>query len=455
MWSDIYKKLYKKEFYLYGKTANAIIWDRLPDETKMILWSTLGPSSIKYEPGTKQKHDDQLTPFWENKTIYDESIFFVKDTGDPAKSKLLFEPTEILSVKNRETGAELTLGTDYSIDGQYIVINESGSISYKTTSEMFPPSGTVGSIAYVTGDPTTWVSIDHGFTEDHIVVSYKHNGGYSGFTQSNKKVKLSRTFDKVDQKKGLKIAIIGDSICDGASASWYEGATPGSDISPRFMEGTAVYSGSTWTLTDADTSTEYTTNSIDGLPFWMMVIVEFARQYEGQTISFLNKSLPGYGISNAGGSIHPDITTNANAVAAWGPDLIIEGFGVNDASAFQTEGFYRSGTDELIALLRASDPTVNIILIGTHVANPVWHYWGGRLSRYTGYLAELQDIEDTSTGIVVADMTNTSLDVMNMDFAGYEGVKDIHSVYVNDVNHGADWWHTIYAQVVLRTLGLR
>ena len=44
--------------------------------------------------------DQYMQPFWQGKTVYNETVLMFSENGQPATGRLMFNPTQIISVKN-------------------------------------------------------------------------------------------------------------------------------------------------------------------------------------------------------------------------------------------------------------------------------------------------------------------------------------------------------------------
>ena len=65
--------------------------------------------------------DQYLQPFWQGKTVYDETVLMFSENGQPATGQLMFEPVRIISVKNYGLTTNYAEGTDYTINGRKII----------------------------------------------------------------------------------------------------------------------------------------------------------------------------------------------------------------------------------------------------------------------------------------------------------------------------------------------
>ena len=65
-----------------------------------------------------QSINEYLTPIWKREKIVNETVMFV---GEEDAGVLLYEPKEILSVKNYYLDTEYENGVDYKIEGKQIV----------------------------------------------------------------------------------------------------------------------------------------------------------------------------------------------------------------------------------------------------------------------------------------------------------------------------------------------
>ena len=258
-------------------------------------------------------------------------------------------------------------------------------------------------------------SSDEVILQNYVEVDYTHAGtewaARSGPTLTDNSAGLPLFFSKLYSQQSIKIAYMGDSIVVGASSSGNVGLPP---------------SGKSWVEHFED---------------------KLTNQYSATIVS-QNFAVGGTGAA-AGAGV-------AASVISYAPDIVFIGYGINDAGAFTTESIYKSDQEATVAALRAGLPNVEIVLVSPTVANPDWQNFGGRLSRYTGYLTALEEIQAANpTFCAVADPTSIWIEIFNMDATGGYTGKDYMAVQSNNANHPADWGHKVICQAVLSSLRIK
>jgi len=258
-------------------------------------------------------------------------------------------------------------------------------------------------------------SSDEVVLQNYVEVDYTHDGSQwasrGGPTLADGSSGLPNFFSKLYNQQTIKIAYMGDSITTGASASGKIGIAP---------------QGKNWTEHFED---------------------KLTNQYNA-TILSQNFALGGAGADHG--------ATEAANVIAYAPDVVFIAYGVNDASALRSKSVYKGYQETNVSLLRAGLPNVEIIFVSPIVANPEWAYWGASISRYTDYLAALQEIKAANQAFVsLVDQTSIWIEMFNLDSTGGYIGKNYISVCSNNVNHPADWGHKVLCQCILSSLRIK
>lgn len=195
--------------------------------------------------------------------------------------------------------------------------------------------------------------------------------------------------------KQLKLVIFGDSVSAGAGAS-------GSFHAPPYQ------------------------------PSYTELVAEGLRARYGADITLKNLS--------EGGQDTTWAVKMASNAAAQDPDLVIVGFGGNDATRGISAESFAQNMQTVIDTIQKTSPNADFILIATITANPDWPESKAILcQQYRDALFRL-----AGPGVAVAD-----------EFSVWQGMlktKKFLDLTSNGINHPNDFGHRVYAQVVLQLL---
>ncbi|TAN39026.1 MAG: SGNH/GDSL hydrolase family protein [Verrucomicrobia bacterium] len=232
------------------------------------------------------------------------------------------------------------------------------------------------------------------WNDRQIVVSYDHEDGWVGPIPSTASGQLPLTKKKLEAGLPLKVALLGDSISAGASASGSMGKPP-------------------------------------YIPGWGELAMDGLRRKYHSEITFVNPSLGGM-VSAWGMKVAPFF------VAPEKPDLCIIAFGMNDGGVVPVKQ-YLANTEAIIESVRKENPGAEFILVASWPPNENWR----KLAPMDGYLAALKTLE--SKQIAVADVWSLASYILK--------AKRYCDITGNHVNHPNDFMVRIYAQVTDALLG--
>ena len=74
--------------------------------------------------------DEYLKPIWRGDIIYNESVTMVKDSDMVAEAVLLFDPVEIISVKNAHLDILYQENIDWILENGKLKLTENSSAVY-------------------------------------------------------------------------------------------------------------------------------------------------------------------------------------------------------------------------------------------------------------------------------------------------------------------------------------
>jgi lysophospholipase L1-like esterase len=380
---------------LPGKTVTFLVEVLAPAEGEVVV---SGAPELVLAKQEKFAFDTGkwLIPLWQTTTIIDETILPVARDGQSPAARLLFEPREILSVRDYGLATNYAAGRDYLLEGRTIRLPESSAIPFLTREELFPanpgakpgtkPAREGGYLAFGEGS----------FFNDHqSAVTYRTDEVWPGPTPIPAGDLLPRTFGKLKRGESLKLVVFGDSISRGASASGWGRRPP-------------------------------------YLPPWPDLVGRRLTSHYGSVIESYNLSLGG--MRSDWGREHA-----AAFVAPLAPDLVIIGFGMNDAGAVAAKQF-RENLESIMTEVRKTNPRAEFLLLMTFQPNPAWR----NPRAMTAYRDTLRSME--GPGVAVADLWEMHGELLKQ--------KSYEDTTGNHVNHPNDFIVRLYAQVVLARLGV-
>ncbi|MGE4490317.1 MAG: SGNH/GDSL hydrolase family protein [Kiritimatiellales bacterium] len=338
-----------------------------------------------------------LRPVWKGSRMVNETLLPTSYDGKAAEANLAFVPSKIISVKNYALDKTYEEGKDYIIDGRTLRLVDGSAIPFYNYSDLYhnDPKAKPQTMKTMDGGYLTF-SESAFFNNKQLAVTYEHDEPWKGPVPQSAKKLLPKTFQTLEKGRPLKLVVFGDSISAGASASGKGMRAP-------------------------------------GMPRWGdLVADELARHY-GSKIDYINPSLGGMFASWGRDAVD-------GLVAHEKPDLVIIGFGMNDAGRpFSTQEF-TANIKAMMTSIRAQNPDAEFILLMSFQNNPKWR----SLKPMIGYREALKDME--GPGVAMADMW-----AMHGYLLEHKTYWDMTG---NHVNHPNDFLVRIYAQTLLATLGV-
>jgi lysophospholipase L1-like esterase len=370
-----------------------------PGFSQTVEFSGQAPLSIIEETPRNYQISELLAPLWRGNRMVNETILPTSYDGEPATANLAFIPSKIISVKNYALDRAFTEGKDFTFEGRALRLTPGSAIPSLNHSDLYHdnPEAKPGAMRTVDGGYLTFSETAF-FNDKQLAVTYEHGEPWNGPVPQSAARQLPKTFAKLEAGEPLKLVVFGDSISAGASASGAVGRAP-------------------W------------------MPRWADLVADELERRTGSAIDYINPSLGGM-------TAEWGRQTVDGLVSHEKPDLVILGFGMNDASEHvrsSTEQF-KANTQAMIDAIRRENPRVEFILLMSFQPNEKWR----DLEPMKDYLAALRSME--GEGIAVADVWSL------------HGYLLQHKTYWdmtgNHVNHPNDFLMRLYAQVVLAALGL-
>jgi acyl-CoA thioesterase I len=340
-----------------------------------------------------------LNPFWTDSRMSGETLLFVQKPGDKnIAARLLFAPTKIITVTSANGATTFDEGRDYvwKPGSDVLTLTANSRIPFKTWAQLHPPKGSPMSLGEAADGKSSLFFEEFGkvFQGLQIAVTYEHKEKWNGRIPQSAGKELARTIAKLKAKQ-LKLMVFGDSVSAGAGASGNFHAPPNQ---PSYTE----------------------------------LVAEGLRARYGADITLKNLSEGGQDTTWA-------VKMSSNA-AAQNPDLVIVGFGGNDATRGISAESFAQNMQTVIDTIRKTSPNADFILIATMTANPDWPESKAILcQQYRDALFRL-----AGPGVAVAD-----------EFSIWQGMlktKKFLDLTANGINHPNDFGHRVYAQVVLQLL---
>lgn len=356
-----------------------------------------------YPPPTEPIDTLTGAPVWASDTITNEPLVFIDGGDGKPVAKLLFEPQEILSIRSANLSTTYQAGRDITLPAagsRELSLPQGSAVPFLKLEELFPPAGAPDAIRAAQGDRAAkfganrfmrWAENPRAFLLRQVVVTYRHSGKWTGFRPQFAGEELKRTLTKLKAKEPLKIAVIGDSISAGGSAS-------------------------------------VTVRQPPMLPPYDRLMLDKLRKQYGGDIQLVNLA--------KGGQVTEWALTQIPLIIDQKPDLLIVAFGMNDGSGRIKPERFGDAHRKLLDGVRAGLPNVDVIFVSPIHGNPEWT--GSAPDLYPKYLETLKGFR--GPGLAVADVTTP--------FGEMLALKSYADLTVNGVNHPNDFGHRLYADVI-------
>ena len=380
-----------------------------------------------------------LQYYWDSNITYNESAMIVRNAdGTLDKVKLLFNVDKIISVRSADLQTKYEEGIDYEIQDGKLVILEDGNIPILNYDRMYFETnpGEAGSgntvegnenvEAFPTVDGKYEIYEEAGILYQHqIAVTYYHKD------KGNYTIPMgqSREFDgligKLERRESVNIVCLGDSISNGSSASGF--------FANKLMPAMPSYFG----LVGDYVKAKYGYQKVYLYEDPTHYVAD--KENEPTRIKMTNFSV--------GGKDSYWGLTQAEAVAAKNPDLVILGFGMNDGSAYTGEKAYYENMLSIITTIKKNNPNCEFVVLGTMLPNAKICWNVGGVSIYGNqekYLPKLQKLAQEEAGVALADITTLHKE--------YLTVKNYRDMTGNNVNHPNDFLMRLYAQTIVKTI---
>ena len=346
------------------------------------------------------KYDSKkaMSPVWSGNTVYNETVWPVDLDGGELLIPLLYRAKRILSVTDTSLQNEYAEGADYELCDGKILIKRGGRIDITPRNEFFLDRIQEDSPFKIAAEGGGWLFFGEGdrITKRQIAVTYEHEDEWDGFVPSPARG-LTRTRGLIAAKAPVSVAFFGDSITYGCNSSGMKDimVPPYAPIFPRavadFIAGTGCETG-------------YINRAVGGM--------DSRWGAENMTPLF-------------GGDKF---------------DLMVIAFGMNDGAI---EGF-EENIVKMIEDALIINPDAEFLLVSTTLPHKLAAGFYRQQYIQQGVLERICGRYGGKTALV--PMTDVHLSLLEK--------KRFFDMTGNNVNHPNDFLSAIYAQTILRVLGL-
>jgi acyl-CoA thioesterase I len=328
-----------------------------------------------------------LEPFWLSTTMRGESLFFV-DRGDgvPAAS-LLFDHAEDISVTSATGETQFENGVDFIVDGDAGVV--------RLTPRSRIASATLAAL-YPAHEPFVLIADeDDQFHRRQAAATYVHQPDqWHGYVPRLATLQLPRTRQRLAASEPLTVCVTGDSISEGFNASGVTGVPPRQ-------------------------------------PPYAGLVAAGLQHMSGSRVTLNNFAISGWTADHG--------VADVARVAEARPDLVIVGYGMNDAGYAEPKD-YAGNIAGIMSGVRGVSPEAEFVLVSPMLPNPRWDY--PVMARFGAYRDALSQL--CGPGAALADLTSLWSDLLVR--------KTHHDLTGNGINHPNDFGHRLYAQAILGLL---
>lgn len=365
-------------------------------------------------PGTQQEElgmpsdrfetMEMVTPFWLSDTMYNESVMLVEEDEQPASGVIAFTPTSQIVVRDSTLTKTYKEGVDYTFDPQTRTITrlEGSEIPYITRSSLYAGQGALpeGFNAFpgAGGGPTLVYSETPYYFQHQIFVTYEFDNSEMDRSIVSEYINgaLPNTLQSLKNKETITMAVLGDSISEGANSSDF--------------------------LNVESYNLSYSE-----------LIRSFFEENFNTDVQYVNKSVGGQTSAYAATAARQALTDN--------PDLIILAFGMNDTTTGTSDTQYKNNIKSAMDILLEQNPDCEFILVAPMLANPE-SAAGGMQERFAALLEEVADGYRENSVVTVA------MQPLHEYLLENRGKKFI-DMSANNINHPNDFFMRLYAMNIV------
>ena len=348
--------------------------------------------------------DKYMTPFWKGNIVYNEAVFPITDeNGIILPLGLMYEPTEIISVKDYTLTRTYKEGRDYALTDGKLTVIPTGQICPHHHSAIHPrlnPHDLPFEILYPHADAKgfDYWSESNEISLCYLSVTYIHNDTWHSITPESIREKLPRTAARLECGEPFTVSAIGDSVTAGAKSSRSSNLAPFVDAYPE------------------------------------MTVKALERKY-GSKIEFHNRAV--------GGTLSTFYLDKVNdTVIQYSPDLVIIAYGMNDSSHERhglTNEEFEKNIREHISYIKEKLPEAEVLLIAS--------VYGNRTTfpeeRYESHAGILKKIASDTEGVALCDPFNIEKILLD------DGRKKFIDFMADNMVHPNDYGMRLIAQTIV------
>lgn len=345
-----------------------------------------------------KQNDTYINPVWEGNTVYNETVWPVDLDGGDLVIPLLYRADKIISVKDIYLQTEYEQGRDFELCDGKIKILRGGKINITARDEFFLKEKQENSPLSIAASCGGWLYFAEGdgITKKQICVTYEHSDEWDMF-KPQKTNKLPKIIDKIGKKEPFGFAFFGDSITYGCNSSGMKDI----NVPP------------------------YT-------PIWAKQTVNELNK-NGEYVSYINRAVGGmaspWGAEQMYGLFKDDKF-----------ELMLIAFGMNDGGTLNFE----ENTEKMINDALKINPESEFLLVSTMLPHKLAAGFYGEQYKQQAILERIcEKYGDIAELVPMTDMHTALLQKKRyFDMTG------------NNVNHPNDFLASVYAQTILRILGV-
>ena len=269
-------------------------------------------------------------------------------------------------------------------------------------------------------------------TDWQVNVTYTHSDSWEGYRQTCEIGQFAGLVDKLNRGEDVTFIFYGDSITNGASASFVYNYAPQQYSYPLLL---------TQALADLfGYNVHYVQTGLNGTS--RIPNQDYTVENARGTITYINPAIGGWntqqGLDNYDSHVKPFIEQ-------YGCDLFVLAFGMNDAGGAPRT--IAATQKKILNRVLEQSPAAGLLIVSTMVPNPdATNGWYGNQEKQQKSLQSLaEDMRARNASCAVACMTSVSKAVLeHKSFRDYSG---------NNINHPNDFFSRVYAQCLLELLG--
>ena len=357
--------------------------------------------------------ENLTTPFWKSGIMYNETVLMLQDGASLPTGKLAYVPKRVLRV------CDYTLQTTYRENVDYIIADD-GTITltadtacpYLQADDLFyatRPQGVEGLLEFPSSSAQTpnlmYTETDY-LVRKQLCITYEYDISQvdsSAVSQADE-TKLPKLRSMLEQKNKIRMAVLGDSISEGANSSGKLGISPYQPIYPALFR-------------------------------------QYLESVHGTDIIFENFSMGG--MQSAWGA------QRAYAVGQFIPDIVILSFGANDGGCGTDNNVVPVSVEEYMRNMAAAmdavrryNPSCEFIIVSSLMPNPA----GGAFGIQGDYASAVEEFCRGKTDVVSVNMYRLH------EYFCKERGKNYIDMSSNNVNHPNDFLIRLYAMNIIGAL---